>query len=230
MNIRFFLFICLVFSFTSSSAQWVKEDDTTTIWLDAGIYLSDSSFFSNQPDLQWAKFENNWRTKDSLERKRILVGIELPDYYNGNIRLSVRQAYGTDSLGDSKIVSLNSVFAIVVFGTPYLHIKEARHENFIKVTMQGVVSYVQYHREIPSPFSVTAAGVFNDPQETTEFVEKIVDFEKGVLIRKTKKNLEKILQRDPVLFNEYLVGRQNYTNLMGFVKAYNQSHELNLKY
>jgi hypothetical protein len=94
-------FIALIFLFivgcvslpNSGNAQWVKEDDTSRIWLNAGIYLSDSSFFSNTPDLLWADFsQNNWRKKDSLERRRILVGIGIPDYYNGNIRIKTRFA------------------------------------------------------------------------------------------------------------------------------------------
>lgn len=211
----------------SVKSQWVKEDDTSRIWLDAGIYVSDTSFFKNKPDLLWANFsEDNWRKKDSLERKRVLVSVEIPDYYNGNIRLKTRYAYGLDSSGAPQMVSLNEVYAIAVIGTPYLHIKEAQHENFIKISMQGVISYVQYYSTIPDPFSVSAGTLYNEPREMLEYIEKIVDFESGKIVRKTRKNLELILERDSSLNHQYLQEKRNYATLMKYIKAYNDKHHL----
>jgi len=227
-------FITLIFLFIvglaslpkSGNAQWVKEDDTSRIWLNAGIYLSDSSFFSNTPDLLWADFsQDNWRKKDSLERRRILVGIGIPDYYNGNIRIKTRFAYGVDSSGEERFVGLDEVFAITVLGTPYLNMSESVNENFIKVTMQGVISYVQYHRRIADPFSVSAGTLYNEPRETSEYIEEIVDFEKKEIVSKTRKNLETILERDEGLYSQFQGEKRNYAILIKYIKAYNNKHQ-----
>ena len=223
----FFLFIIgWAFCPIAANGQWVKEDDTSRIWLNAGIYLSDSSFFSNAPDLLWANFtEETWRKKDSLERRRILVGIGIPDYYNGNIRIKTRFAFGIDSAGKERFVSLKEVFAITVLGTPYLNISEAVNENFIKVTMQGVISYVQYYRRVPDPFSVSAGALYNEPREASEYIEEIVDFEAREIVRKTRGNLEKIVERDPDLSSQFQNEKRNYATLMKYIKAYNDKHQ-----
>ena len=223
----FFLFTLeLAFLPTSVNAQWVKEDDTSRIWLNAGIYLSDSSFFSNSPDLLWADFsEDNWRKKDSLERRRILVGISISDYYNGNIRIKTRFAYGVDSTGTERFVSLDEVFAITVLGTPYLNLSESMNENFIKVTLQGVISYVQYYRRIVDPFSISAGTLYNEPREVSEYIEEIVDFEAKEIVRKTRGNLEEIVQRDQDLYNKYQNEKRNYATLMKYIKAYNDKYQ-----
>ena len=227
-------FIALIFLFivgfaslpNSGNAQWVKEDDTSRIWLNAGIYLSDSSFFSNTPDLLWADFsQDNWRKKDSLERRRILVGIGIPDYYNGNIRIKTRFAYGVDSAGKERFVGLDEVFAITVLGTPHINISESVNENFIKVTMQGVISYVQYYRRITDPFSVSAGTLYNEPRETSEYIEEIVDFEAKEIVRKTRGNLEDILERDQDLNSQFQNEKRNYATLMKYIKAYNNKHQ-----
>jgi len=220
--------VFLIISIDGNS-QWVKEDDTSRIWLNAGIYLSDSSFFNNTPDLFWADFSDNWRKKDSLERRRILVGIGVPDYYNGNIRIKTGYAYGLDSAGKEYFVSLDEVFAITVLGTPYLNISEAVNENFIKVTMQGVISYVQYYRRVPDPFSVSAGALYNEPREASEYIEEIVDFESRTIVKKTRKNLEAILQRDQELYTQFQSEKRNYATLMKYIKAYNDNHQFHFK-
>jgi len=220
--------VFLIISIDGNS-QWVKEDDTSRIWLNAGIYLSDSSFFNNTPDLFWADFSDNWRKKDSLERRRILVGIGVPDYYNGNIRIKTGYAYGLDSAGKEHFVSLDEVFAITVLGTPYLYLSESVNENFIKVTMQGVISYVQYYRRVPDPFSVSAGTLYNEPRETSEYVEEIVDFESRTIVKKTRKNLEAILQRDQELYTQFQSEKRNYATLVKYIKAYNDNHQFHFK-
>lgn len=221
----------IIFGFAkSSSAQWVKEDDTSRIWLDDGIYLSDSSFFKNSPELSWANFdEENWRVKDSLERKRVLVEVGVNDYYKGNLRITMREVYGVDTALNPLIVERRKVFAIVVLGTPYIQINEAENENFVKVTMQGVVSYLQYYRKVVDPFSVTSGTFYNEPRPTTEFVDMLVDFENEEIIKKTKKNLEAILMRDKELFAAYESEKTSYANLMKYINQYNKKHQFDLE-
>ncbi len=224
------LVLSLTLVSTSVYSQWVKEDDTTRLWLDDGIYLSDTSFFRNQPDLVWAEFtDQNWRKKDSLDRSRILTGIAITDYYNGNIRLKVASVYGINSQEEPEIIERGKVFGIVVMGTPYLQIDEAENENFIRVIMQGVISQINYHRRIEDPFSVTSGNFYNEPRPAKEYVEKIVDFENEEIIVKNKRNLELILQRNKELYQQYITGKTNYTNLIKYIKYYNESTQFGFK-
>jgi hypothetical protein len=99
------------------------------------------------------------------------------------------------------------------------------NENFIKVTLQGVISYVQYYRRIVDPFSVSAGTLYNEPREVSEYIEEIVDFEAKEIVRKTRGNLEEIVQRDQDLYNKYQNEKRNYATLMKYIKAYNDKYQ-----
>jgi hypothetical protein len=122
-------------------------------------------------------------------------------------------------------VGLDEVFAITVLGTPYINMSESVNENFIKVTMQGVISYVQYYRRIADPFSVSPGTLYNEPREASEYIEEIVDFEAKEIVRKTRGNLEDILERDQDLNSQFQNEKRNYATLMKYIKAYNNKHQ-----
>ena len=58
------------------NAQWVRDDDTSKVYLTSGIYMTETDFLTNSPSYNWLSTDpENWVYKDSLHRKSILLEV-----------------------------------------------------------------------------------------------------------------------------------------------------------
>ena len=209
----------------SVHAQWVKEDDSSSVWFDEGIYLSQEAFFSNQPDLMFPnKEDSDWRFQDSLFRQGIVYRIDRPEINEGNFDLKARAIVGRK--GDSlKVIALNKVWGACILGIPYMHQENSVQGNFIRIPVLGTVSYLNYALRIEDNFMTMDARMAGVGVQT-DFLQLIVDFSGKRFLKHNRKNLEKILESDKNLYQKYKMEKGKSKAIYRYIKLFNEAHPL----
>ena len=208
--------------------QWVKEDDSTTIWFQEGVYLNKEDFFRNKPSLFFLNSDSlSWRTQDSLKRARIWTRVDRPEFHEGNIDINAR-AFLLNSDSGLVLVRLNEVWGFCILGIPYLHAPYSTNENFIKIPIQGTINFLNYTIRVEDNYMgmdmrMTGPGI------QTEFMQLVVDMEDYQIVKHTRRNLEDILERDESLFSRYKNERKRSKLLYQYVKEYNETHPVTFR-
>jgi hypothetical protein len=181
---------------------------------------------NDSPNLTWANVDlMNWRTRDSLERKRILVYPIYQPHVKNNLRINDLWVYGLR--GDTfAVITLDSVWGICIHGEPFRHLQRARGENFIRIPVSGTISYFQYTVYYDDPFYWTPDVMRMEPEFHTERIDLVVDFEKKDIYKNTRSNLEQVLQRDSLLWNKYQLEKRKLRVLDEYLKQYNKRNPL----
>lgn len=206
--------------------QWVKEDDTTRLWLKDGIYLTQSAFFKNQPDVKWVQFDaTQWRLKDSLMRKRILPELSISEGHSNDLKIRERSFYAMTDTG-MVAIDIKKIWGFCKYGTAYVQVENAVNENFVQVQLLGTISFLSYRAQVENGSPIVSGFVYEESKDLIDFVEQIVDFEAGEISPRSRKNLELILKRDKTLFELYQNEKRKGSKLPEYIRRYNGLHQI----
>ncbi|MGB0403788.1 MAG: hypothetical protein ACPGEG_06790 [Salibacteraceae bacterium] len=222
------LFIAL-FIVQLGCAQWVKSDDTTKIWMNDGVYMSEIEFLNNSPSLKWVQtVPAQWRFVDSLERKGVVVGLHLNATYRKDIQVSQRRflVHRNDS---QKIIDRRDVWGICVHGDAYMYVDRDTRENFKRIDVNGIISYLTFQTIYEDPFDWSPDVMASESGYRNEIVDLVIDFEDKKISRNSKSELEKIIQRDTSLYQQYLTEKKKSKAIYRYVVRFNDRYPLQFK-
>lgn len=219
--------ILFVFLFSNSlHAQWVKDDDTVKHWLSDGLYLSQMEFLTNSPSLKWYDFsKDEWRKKDSLARKRVLVEVLNQKDIKADLELRQHRVYVVDS-GVPKVFDMDLVWGICVNGEAYKKTSNEYNNNFFRIQVIGTISYMKYTVVYQDPFMWSPELIQMENGQQSESVDHIVDFEKREIYARSRRNLEGVLKRDSTLFKQYESEKRKSREVYNYIIEYNKRHPL----
>ena len=208
------------------NAQWVRDDDTSKVYLTSGIYMTETDFLTNSPSYNWLSTDpENWVYKDSLHRKSILLEVRANPEIEKNLSIRERFIFVANDSG-KKVIEKMGVWGICVKGFTYRYVDRSKKENFIMIHISGIISYLSYTTIYEDPFYWSVRHTELDEQYQNEVVDLVVDFEKPALYSNTRKNLEKVIARDSVLNIEYLKEKKKSKLIYEYVIRYNRKHPL----
>ncbi|MBD81646.1 MAG: hypothetical protein CL840_22190 [Crocinitomicaceae bacterium] len=211
----------------SVRGQWVRDDDTSKVWLSDGVYMTQDELLNNSPAYFWLELTaDDWRFKDSLRRRGVLAEVNANPEIKVNFDIRERYLIVSEG-GKSKIIEKKSIWGICVNGIPYRYVDRARRENLIMINVLGTISYLTYEVVYEDPFYWSADVTRMEPQYRNERVDQIIDFEKKDIYRNTKKNLEKIIERDSFLYERYLLETKKTKAIYEYAIKYNNRHPIN---
>ncbi|UTW60622.1 hypothetical protein KFE98_11215 [bacterium SCSIO 12741] len=223
---RVLLLLILFFTSFSLQAQWVKEDDTSRVWMKDGIYLNAEEFYTNSPSAEWVLIsDKEWRYRDSIQRKGVLVEITSREIVRSNIDIRSHRVLCDTGTGRVTI-DVKEIWGLCIHGTPYQHIQFESRENFIRVKLLGRVSFLSYTREFDDNFNMVPNLMNEDRQMQSEVIDLIVDFDEQRMIRNRRANLEDILQRDPEMYQSYLLEKKKSRAIGEYIEQYNRKYPL----
>jgi hypothetical protein len=209
----------------SVCGQWVREDDTSNVFFNDGVYLTQESFFANRPSHSLRTLNSGqWKTADSLVRLGIFAASPLSlRFSRGNLDVRSRFIALVDSQGVSVVHSIDSVWGIALNGIPYKYIENAADEQFVRIPIIGTISFLTYvilERDVPDFNTVS----FPSPGYRRIERQWIVDFEKEILMPFGQDYLYEVLQRDPELTAKFEHERKKRRALLPYIRKYNHRH------
>lgn len=225
------LFVCLIFcSFSSLSySQWVRDDDTSKVWLSNGVYLSEKEFLTNSPSFKWLLVDSeNWRYKDSLKRKSVLIEIEANPEIKKDLKIRQRHLL-VENDSAKQLIQIEDLWGFCVNGIPYRYIDKSQKENFVLIHVSGMISYLSYTAYYQDPFYWSVGATQLDPELQNEVVDLVIDFEKPGIYKNTRKNLEEVIERDSLMYMDYLNEKKKSKAIYEYIKRYNSKHPLDFE-
>lgn len=224
---RLTLVFILVFAAPSFlNAQWVRDDDSSKVWLVDGVYMNEAEFLTNTPSYTWIEVDSeNWRYSDSLRRKSILIKIEANPEIEKNLKIRQRNLM-VESVSGDKVVEIIDIWGFCVNGTPYRYVDKSKNDNFILIHISGMISYLSYTAYYEDPFYWSVGATQLDPEHHNEVVDLVVDFEKPGIYKNTRKNLEEVIARDSLLNVDYQKEKKKSKLIYEYVIRYNRKHPI----
>lgn len=226
ISIRLPLLFFVIISGQICYSQWVKSDDTSKVWMNDGVYMTDLEFLNNAPSYKWVHTTpGQWRFVDSLERKGIVVGLEVNSTFREDIQVSQRR-FLVQRNDSQKIINRRDVWGICVSGDSYMYVDRDTRENFKRIDVNGTISYLTFQAVYEDPFDWSPDIITPESGFRNELVDLVVDFEHKKILRNTRNELEKIIQRDPDLYQEYELEKKKTKAIYQYVIRYNERHPL----
>lgn len=163
--------------------------------------------------------------RDSISRSGVLVDPKVPDHHEGNIDIRSHSILVRSSKG-LELFRKRDIWGFCINGNPYLYESNSMSEDFIRIPVLGVVSYLNYSIYVEDPFMSPEIMYTGGGNTHIESIQLIVDFEERRFVKHSKKRLEEILERDKDLYDRYRSEKKRNREIYKYIKLYNRNHPI----